>query len=328
MDQGVATRGLLSDWLRQHLESTYGGSLADACRHTGVSYEQLRKSLQRNSYNVDLLNKLLPPDRNIAALSLDYEFTFRGSPRPVGESATELRPLPTAPMNSPAPAEKGLKATFNEYLPKNVKILNKVTLEEIALRAYQCMRKGDICILFYHPKSTPVEWTLTNSEIIGALGKAIAQGASICYVTNTDFGLNPVEEFESFSEFVRERSGSPSDSGFLLHISAPSPLFCVPYQKWALYCTDEKQEQTTTRASYSFHSTWVVDDLESSNLSGFEIVVAQTQAVASEQLRVMRQIVKRLPSDPDIRMTVGIGGEDLKIDLERLRIGLAGSPSA
>ncbi|GEM_PF-6754924 len=299
----AGSRPRLSTSVQVALKRDYS-SIAHASERLGLSYERLKKALQRNRFSEEDLKALIPGE-SIEALRAKYDFEIsRGYP--------ELSKRMGKPRTPPAPAGSENADLLGE-LKSPFKWLhaaaNATVFDEFVGDMYKNMGPNTSMVLFCHDTAVPIEWEEENAELLDGVCSAINKGAVIIYVVESDL-INYVVhkkvppdnidgKFQWYLKDVRRRCASTADPsgsrGFIALLRVPHCAFCIPYQKPALFITRDG-EKKSYRALTTIQLSKTVNGAQ--DRKGDTVVLPQAVDVASTMVKYLRQLIYHLDEDP------------------------------
>lgn len=221
----------LGPYVRNRLTARYG-SMAVAADKLEISYERLKKAVQRSSFSTQDLEILLP-GRGVEDLKREYDFNFsrRGDAGAV-----------------PPPVEFDLYRTIEPGFRSFQRGVRDMDFTRFVDDLYDNIGAPPLAVqamtLFCDSTSLPLEWSSDQAHLTKQLAHALNQGAIVLYVLETDL-INTVRsdniEFDNLDrQFDRyldrlDRLRDVDADGFLALIRVRRCSFCTPFQKPALF---------------------------------------------------------------------------------------------
>ena len=232
----------LGPFLRDTLIARHGSLPAAAEKH-GVSYERLKKSIQRSRFaEIDL--EILLPERSCEELKAEFSFeltrrhSVSGALKPGNDKFTMFAEL-EAGLRS---YQRGVRETnFNKFVGdiyENIGNRNVAWIQSM--------------VLFCHETSKPVEWEPENIHLLKKLAEIVCAGGTVIYVMEIDLenSVMPdndivndnidrqfrrrLDRLKIFCDEIFKETGE-APKGYVALIRAPRCSFCIPFQKPALF---------------------------------------------------------------------------------------------
>lgn len=282
----------LADVLRAKIDNDYT-SVAQAAAESGVQYDRLKRSLNKNRFRRSDL-ELLWPEATWEELQSTYEFGEWGAYQAKSEFVRD-----------------GQFVLF-EPLRKSYDLLqeaaNKLDITKLVDHLYEKISNDQAMFLFCHPTKEPIEWEQQKVDYIPKLAHRLAEGGNIFYIMESDvlddFLPDPQAQDDCdrrFRGFLRdiEHSISSIDNradgklGTIALLRVARCRFCIPYQKPALF---------VERSSQLYHALTTVDlpKTQDGEGDGGTVIVPQRNTVANKMREYLWNMVCFLESGPDV----------------------------
>ena len=223
----MSTKPEFGPFVRKTLIARHG-SLAFAAERLGISYERLKKAIQRNRFSASDIEIMLP-ERSYEDWAKDYHFSFS---RRHGSSEAPAPDADTFDLFEKIEAgfhayQRGVRDTdFSEFVRD---LYRKIGSDGYSIQSM---------VLFCHVTSQPVEWSPQHDDLLNQLSHAIDKGATIIYVMECDLVKDNIDsQFEKHLRRLKSlcASDSETEKGFIALIRVARCAFCIPYQKPALF---------------------------------------------------------------------------------------------
>lgn len=196
-------------------------SIAKAASARGLQVDRLKRSLRQNRFSEADLRKLMP-GVPLEQLLENYEF----------ETLRDYGARPRISRGGVFVLFDALTASF-----QHLQAAAKVDITEFVDELYHKMGSNHAMFLFCDETLQPIEWDSESVRPRKLLAERIADGASIFYVTKSNW--NPGEKFEDFWSDIKEKIEKArvgkKKSGVLALLRVSQCSFCIPYQKPTLF---------------------------------------------------------------------------------------------
>lgn len=288
----------LGPHVRQTLMTRFG-SLSVAADRLGISYERLKKAIQRNRFNAADLDVMLPGSDH-DELKTQFQFSF--SRRAAAQDHEDARRLDFSLFEKLEPGVRGFQRGVRDMdLSAFVSDLyDKIGLET----GVQAMT------LFCHATSEPEEWKPEQIQLLKQLAGAIdsPRGATILYVMEIDLENtvavpeaevrdNVDKKFERHLDRLRTLCDNPN--GLVALLRVPRCSFCIPFQKPGLFSRYSADDVLPEH--YAFTTVDIPERLDGTGSLGVA-VLPQRDKVAYAMRDYMFDLVAHVQgyeSDPD-----------------------------